>query len=73
MNISHLISKTKQKLNFLADLCDANTFIYFIFLCFCEIYLHDGISDFEIQIPEFTITICDHLSRARGGICKNIC
>ena len=27
MNIAHLISKTKQKLKFLADLCDANTLI----------------------------------------------
>ena len=39
MNIAHLISKTKQKLKFLADLCDANT----LFLCFCETFLHDGI------------------------------
>ena len=30
MNIAHLISKTKHKLKFLADLCDANT----LFLCF---------------------------------------
>ena len=30
INIAHLISKTKQKLKFLADLCDANT----LFLCF---------------------------------------
>ena len=30
MNIDHLISKTKQKLKFMADLCDANT----LFLCF---------------------------------------
>ena len=34
MNIAHLISKTKQKLKFLADLCDANT----LFLCFCETF-----------------------------------
>ena len=46
MNIAHLISKTKQKLKFLADLCDVNT----LFLCFCETFLHDGIGDIEIQI-----------------------
>ena len=65
MNIAHLISKTKQKLKFLADLCDANT----LFLCFCETFLHDGISDSEIQIPEFSITRCDRLSRVGGGVC----
>ena len=66
MNIAHLISKTKQKLKFLADLCDANT----LFLCFCETFLHDGmIGDSEIQIPEFSITRCDRLSRVGGGVC----
>ena len=65
MNIAHLISKTKQKLKFLADLCDANT----LFLYFCETFLHDGISDSEIQIPEFSITRCDRLSRVGGGVC----
>ena len=34
MNIAQLISKTKQKLKFLADLC--------------ETFLHDGIGDIEI-------------------------
>ena len=62
MNIAHLISKTKQKLKFLADLCDANT----LFLCFCETFLHAGI---EIQIPGFSITRCDRLSRIGGGVC----
>ena len=65
MNIAHIISKTKQKLKFLADLCDANT----LFLCFCETFLHDGIGDSEIQIPEFSITRCDRLSRVGGGVC----
>ena len=65
MNIAHLISKTKQKLKFLADLCDANT----LFLCFCETFLHDGIGDIEIQIPEFSITRCDRLYRVVGGVC----
>ena len=49
MNIAHLISRTKQKLKFLADLCDANT----LFLCFCETFLHGGIGDIEIQLPDF--------------------
>ena len=59
MNIAHLISKTKQELNFLADLCNANT----LFLCFCETSLH-----YEIQIPEFSITRCDRFSRIGGGV-----
>ena len=65
MNIAHLISKTKQKLKFLADLCDANT----LFLCFCETFLHDGIGDIEIQLPDLSITRCDRLSRVGGGVC----
>ena len=65
MNIAHLISKTKQKLKFLADRCDANT----LFLCFSETFLHDGIGDIEIQIPDFSITRCDRLSRVGGGVC----
>ena len=65
MNIAHLISKTKQKLKFLADLCDANT----LFLCFCETFLHDGIGDIEIQILDFSITRCDQLSMVGGGVC----
>ena len=52
-------------LKFLADLCDANT----LFLCFCETFLHDGIGDIEIQIPEFSITRCDRLVRVGGGVC----
>ena len=47
MNIAHLINKTKLKLRFLADLCDAST----LFLCFCETFLHDGIGDGEIHRP----------------------
>ena len=30
---------------------------------------HDGIGDSEIQIPEFSITRCDRLSRVGGGVC----
>ena len=65
MHIAHLISKTKQKLKCISDFCDANT----LFLCFCETFLHDGIGDCEIQIPGFSITRCDHLSRVGGGVC----
>ena len=65
MNIAHLISRTKQKLKFLADLCDANT----LFPCFCETFLHDGIGDIEIQLPDFSITRSDRLSRVGGGVC----
>ena len=54
-----------KKLKFLTDLCDANT----LFLCFCETFLHDGIGDIEIQIPNFSITRCDRLSRVGGGVC----
>ena len=32
-------------------------------------FLHDGIGDSEIQIPEFSITRCDRLSRVGGGVC----
>ena len=65
MNTAHLISKTKHKLKFLGDLCDTDT----AFLCFCETFLHNGIRDIEIQIPEFSITRCDRLSRVGGGVC----
>ena len=65
INKAHLISKTKHKLKFLADRCDANT----LFLCFCKTFLHDGIGDIEIQIPDFSITRCDRLSRVGGIVC----
>ena len=64
MNIAHLISKTKCKLKFLADICDAIT----IFLFF-EIFLHDGTGNYEIQIPKFSINRCDHLFRVGGSVC----
>ena len=73
-NIAHPISKTKQKFKFLADLCNAIT----LFLCFCETFLIVIyiIGDIEIQIPDFSITRCDRLSRVGGGVCiyvKKIC
>ena len=39
------------------------------FSVFVKLFLHDGIGDGEIQIPEFSITRCDHLSRVGGGVC----
>ena len=33
------------------------------FYVFVKLFLHNGIGDFEIQIPEFTSTRCDRLSR----------
>ena len=49
MNIAHLYSKTKQKVNIISDLCNLNT----LFLCFCETYLKDDILDSEIQKTRF--------------------
>ena len=51
MNITRLMTKSKQKLKFLADLCNSTT----LFLCFCETFLHDGIQDSEIQILIFQL------------------
>ena len=48
MNIACLMTKSRQKLKFLADLCNSTTH----FLCFCETFLHDGIQDSEI--PDFS-------------------
>ena len=39
------------------------------FYVFVKLFLHDGIGDSEIQIPEFSITRCDRLSRVGGGVC----
>ena len=65
MNIARLMTKNKQKLKFLADLCNSTT----LFLCFCETFLHDGIQDSEIQIPDFSIARSDRYSRVGGGVC----
>ena len=43
------MTKRRRKFKFLADVCNSTT----IFLCFCETFLHDGIQDSEIQIPDF--------------------
>ena len=68
MNIARLMTKSKQKLTFLADLCNSTTLV----LCFCETFLHDGIHDSEIQIPNFSIARSDHYSRVGGGVCVYI-
>ena len=65
MNIAHLYSKTKQKVNFISDLCNLNT----LFLCFCETWLKDDILDSETQIPGFSLIRCDRKVRAGGGVC----
>ena len=65
MNIARLMTKNKQKLKFLADLCNSTT----LFLCFCETFLHDGFQDSEIQIPDFSIARSEHYSRVGGGVC----
>ena len=64
MNIARLMTKSKQKLKFLADLCNSTT----IFLCFCETFLHDGIQDSKIQIPDFSIIRSDRYSTVGGGV-----
>ena len=59
------MTKNIQKLKFLADLCNSIT----LFLCFCETFLHDGIQDSEIQIPDFSIARSDRYSMVGGGVC----
>ena len=65
INIARLMTKSKQKLQFLADLCNSTT----LFLCFCETFLHDVIQDSEIQIPDFSIALSDRYSRVGDGVC----
>ena len=60
------MTKNKQKLKFLADLCNSTT----LFLCFCETFLHDGIQDSEIQIPDFSIARSD---RYQGLVVEYAC
>ena len=68
MNISRLLTRTKSKTKFIFDLCTPNT----LFLCFCETFLTDEISDSELMIPDFTITRCDRRQRMGGGICMYV-
>ena len=66
MNIARLMTKNKQKIKFLADLCNSTL----LFLCFCETFLHDVIQDSEIQIPNFSITRSDRYS---GLVVEYVC
>ena len=65
MNIARLMTISKQKLKFLSDRCNSTTLLW----CFCETFLHDGIQDSEIQIPDFSIAKSDRYSRVGGGVC----
>ena len=68
MNISRLLTRTKSETKFIFDLCTPNT----LFLCFCETFLTDEISDSELMIPDFTITRCDRRQRMGGGVCMYV-
>ena len=59
MNIARLMTKSKQKLKFLADLCNSTT----LFLCLCDV-----IQDSEIQIPYFLIARSYRYSRVGGRV-----
>ena len=65
MNIARLMTRSKLKLQFLADLCNSTI----LFLCFCETLLHDGIQDSEIKIPDFSIARSDRYPRVGDGVC----
>ena len=65
MNIAHLYAKCRQKNTLLADYCDSST----MFICLCETFLHEGILDSEVQIPDFFIARSDRVSRPGGGVC----
>ena len=67
MNISRLLTKSKSKTKFIFDLCTPNT----LFLCFCETFLTDEISDNELLIPDFTITI--DVIADRGWVVESVC
>ena len=65
LNIARLFTKTKSKYKVLYDLCSLST----LFICLCETFLTDDISDSEIQIPEFSIVRCECHLREGGGVC----
>ena len=60
LNIARLFTKSKPKFKLLHDLCSFST----LFLCLCETFLFDGVNDWEIHIPDFTVIQCDRFSRA---------
>ena len=65
LNIARLFTKTKSKYKVLFDLCSLST----LFICLCETFLTEDISDSEIQIPKFSIVRCDRNLREGGGVC----
>ena len=65
LNIVRLFTKTKSKYKVLYDLYSLSI----IFICLCETFLTEAISDSEIQIPECSIVRCDHHLREGGGVC----
>ena len=65
LNIARLFTKTKSKYKVLYDLCSLSK----LFICLCETFLTEDISDSEIQIPEFSIVRCDRHLREGGGVC----
>ena len=65
LNIARLFTKTKSKYKVLYDLCSLST----LFICLCETFLTEDISDSEIQIPEFSIVRCERHLRGGGGVC----
>ena len=65
LDIARLFTKTKLKYKVLYDLCSLST----LFICLCETFLTEDISDSEIQIPEFSVVRCDRHLREGGGVC----
>ena len=60
-----IFTKTTSKYKVLYDLCSLST----LFICLCETFLTENISDSEIHIPEFSIVRCDPHLREGGGVC----
>ena len=70
LNIARLFTKTKSQYKVLYDLCSLSK----LFICLCETFLTEDISNSEIQITEFSIVKCDRHFREGGGVvhlCKD--
>ena len=68
MNTARLLknhSQNKSKIQLIRDLCCEST----QFIGLCETFLHDAISDSEIQMKDFSIYRTDHANRLGGGVC----
>ena len=65
LNIIRLFTKTKSKYKVLYDLCSLSP----LFICLCETFLTEDISNSKIQIPECSIVRCDRHLRECGGVC----